>query len=115
MEQNEINTVANIKKSRASGRKDPDGGEEIIKFQPTKEACADMIKLYQKMLAAKVVFNECVKGVAERSNTNAATLKKLVRASAGGNFADVRRDVDQFAIVFEEIGEIAGGKNGAGE
>lgn len=99
-------------KKKVRGRKDPDGGEEIIKFQPIKEACADMMKLYNKLQAAKTVFNECVKGVAERSNTNAATLKKLVRASAGGNFADVRRDVDQAAIVFETVGEIAGGKNG---
>jgi len=108
----ELATETSTRKPRATGRKDRDGGEEILKIPPIKDACSDMMKLYQKMLAAKVVFNECVKGVAERSNTNSATLKKLVRASAGGNFADVRRDVDQAAIVFEEVGEIAGGKNG---
>lgn len=97
------------------GRKEKDGTEETIKVQPIKDACSEMMKLYKKLETARGNFNDGIKAVAERSGVNSSTLKKLVKASADGNFVDVRRKVDQQSIVFEQVGEIAGGKNGATE
>lgn len=106
MEQTEIETPSS---KRGSGRKSQDGSSEGIKFEPIKKACAEMMKSYKKAQEAKEAFNATVKAVAERSNCNASTLKKLVRSSAAGNFADTRNKIDQESVIFESVGEIAGG------
>jgi hypothetical protein len=92
----------------ARGRK-RDGVEEVPKIGPIKDACADMMKLYRRHVAARESFNECVKAVAERSNVNSSTLKALVRASHSGDFKEHQRRVDQVQLVFEQCGEIPGG------
>lgn len=89
-----------------AGRKAKDGTDEVIRTKPIKDACKDMMTLYMKKQQANADFNAAVKAVAERSNTNASNIKKLIAASASGNFADIRRGVDQQAILFEEVGEI---------
>ncbi len=93
----------------ATGRRDNDGTEETIKIPPIKQAAASLMKLYKKLEAARDDFNSDCKAVAERAGINSSTLKKLVKSSATGKFTDVRRDIDQASIVFEQVGEIAGG------
>lgn len=96
------------------GRRDADGSEEVIKFKPIRDAAKDIMRLLNKAEKAKADVSDAFKGLAERSGTNVSNLKRLFKASYNGNFADVRRDVDQQSILFEEIGEIEGGKD-AGE
>lgn len=88
------------------GRKSGDGTAETIKFDPIKKACAEMMRAYKKFEQAKVEYDEIVSGVAERSNSNVTTLKKLVKASAKGKFTDVRHKIDQESVIFETVGEI---------
>jgi hypothetical protein len=94
---------------RSTGRKDRDGTEEIPNFPTIKKGCAEMMLAYKKLEAARGVFNDVVQAVAERGNCNAASLKRLVRASASGNFADHHRMIDQQSTIFEMVGEIPGG------
>jgi hypothetical protein len=95
-------------RGRNRGRKSKDGGEEIPKFDTIKEAAGEMMRAHKRLEQARESFNDCVKKVAERSNVNAASLKKLIRASAGGNFKDEQRKVDQQSTLFEMVGEIQG-------
>lgn len=95
-------------KPGARGRK-RDGVEEVPKIGPIKDACANMMKLYRRMVSARESFNECVKRTAERSNVNSSALKALVRASHSGDFKEHQRRVDQVQLVFEQVGEIEGG------
>lgn len=91
----------------ARGRKGRDGSEEVPRFDSIKEGCAEMMRAYKKLEHAREAFNDTVKSVAERGNVNAAGLKRLVRASATGNFKDEQRKIDQQSTLFEMIGEIS--------
>lgn len=95
--------------SRGRGRKDRDGTEEVPKWNTIKEGCSEMMRAYKKLESAREAFNDCVKAVAERGNINAASLKRLIKASAGGDFKDEQRKIDQQATLFEMVGEIPGG------
>jgi len=98
--------------TKRTGRKDRDGTEESPNFPKIKDGCKEMMRAYKKLESAREAFNDTVKAVADRGNFNAATLKRLVRASASGNFADHRRMIDQQAVIFEMVGEIPGGASG---
>lgn len=91
------------------GRKNSDGTEETIKIKPIQDAVKDAMKLYRKFDAAKIDFNECIKGIAERSNANASTIKKLISSSYKGKFEDARRMVEQQSVIFESVGEVPSG------
>lgn len=90
-------------------RKSSDGTEETIKAQPIKDAVADLMKLYVKLDTAKEDFQSALRGVAERSNANASTIKKLIASSYKGNFEDKRREAEQQAVLFEAVGEVPTG------
>lgn len=98
---------------RQPGGKNSDGQSEVIDVTSIKQATGDLMKRYKKMENAKDDFNDATAKVAERTNVNARTLKKLIKSSAQGNYADVRRDIDQQSVVFETVGEVAGGPNTA--
>lgn len=109
-----MQTVGNIAqnldfKPGSRGRKNSDGSEEVIKLKPIKDAANDVMKLMRKADVAKKEASDAINALAERSNTNASNLKRLFRASIKGNFADVRRDVDQQSVLFEQVGEIGQG------
>lgn len=98
---------------RGRGRKSPDGSEETIKIKPIKEAVGELMVLYKQMESASAAYNNARKLVSERSNCNSADLNKLIKASAKGNFEDVRRHVEQQSVLFESVGEVPGGAFGA--
>jgi len=100
---------------KRTGRKDKDGTEALPNYIRIKDAAKELMRSYKKMEAAREAFNDTVKAIAERGNVNTSSLKKLVRDSASGNFADRRRMIDQQSELFEMVGEIAGGGKGAGE
>lgn len=96
-------------RARNGGRQDRDGTSEVIKIADIKQGSAEVMKLYRKAETAKTSLNEALKALAERSGTNTGNLKKLFKASYKGNFAEARRDLDQQTVLFEQVGEIAGG------
>lgn len=98
----------------ARGRKDSEGTEEPIKFEPIKKACSEMMRAAKKVDLAQADYNNVCKIVAERSGVKAGSLKRLVRASIKGNYEDVKGAIDQQAALFETIGELhVGGETGA--
>lgn len=99
--------------TRRGGRKNSDGQSEAIDITSIKKSTADLMRRYKKMENAKDDFNDACAKVAESTNVNARNLKKLVKASAKGNFVDVRRDVDQQGVLFEMVGEVTGGPSTA--
>lgn len=98
-----------------NGRKGRDGTDEVIKFKPIKDATKDLMTLYKKKQQADADYRASLKAVAERGNVNSGNLNRLVKASAKGNYADVRRDIDQQSVLFESIGEIQSGPATSGE
>lgn len=91
------------------GRKDGDGGEETLKIDAINENKADLMKLFKRAEDAVTDYNDKAKGVAEKAGCNTSTIKKLIKASASGKFADVRRILDQQSVVFELVGEVSSG------
>ena len=105
-EQQQTEMAIEDKRGR-KGRKSSDGTPETIKFEPIKKACKEMMKAFKKAEAAKDEYDACVAGVAERSNSNVTTLKKLIKASAKGKFTDVRNKIYQESVIFETVGEVS--------
>lgn len=93
----------------APGRKNSAGDEKTIKVRPIKDGVADLMKLYNKAEAARTTYQDASKAVAEKGGIEVSTLKKLIKSSAKGNFAEVKADIEQQVIIFSEVGEIAGG------
>lgn len=93
--------------SRGRGRKDGAGGEEVLKVQPVKDGCKELMVLYKKSVIAKEAYNAAAKAIAEKSNANTATIKRLIESSAKGKFEDVKRAVEQTADLFEAVGEVS--------
>ena len=91
------------------GRKDSHGNEEVPDYKTIKQASAELMKLMRRQQAIGVEVNEAFKAVAEKSNTKAAHLRKIFKASLAGRFVDARNDADQQSVMFEMVGEIAAG------
>lgn len=98
---------------RGRGRKDKDGIEAVPDYAAVKTKAPNLMKLYRAKVEADTVYREGVKGLAESSKTNSGTINKLVKASYNGKFEDAQRSIDQQSEMFESVGEIAGGPNGA--
>lgn len=96
-------------RGKNGGRKDGDGGQEVIKADPINESKNELMRQYKKMEQAREQYNESCKKVAENAGCNTPTIKLLIKASANGNFKEVQRVLDQRSVVFELIGEVAGG------
>lgn len=112
MQTTQAETALNMQPG-ARGRKGRDGSEETIKIKPIKDAVGDLMRLYKKAELALADYNNAAKGVAERSNANTADIKRLIKASAKGNYQDVRRHIEQQQVLFEAVGEVpAGPKSG---
>lgn len=100
--------------SRGRGRKNSRGEEEVPNYKTVKDASANLMKLLRRQSVLNTEINEAFKAVAERSNTRAAHLRKLFKASLAGRFVDARNDADQQSVMFEMVGEVAAGP-GSGE
>ena len=92
--------------SRARGRKDKDKDDgAAIKLKPLKYSLREFGELAIKRAEANTKFKEAIKAVSEKSNLNASTVRRLVKALGGDSddFADEKRRVEQLGIVFDEI------------
>lgn len=91
-----------------AGRKGHDGTEEVPDFKSIKAAAKDVMKALRKVDDAKSSAAKLINNLAERSNTNSKNLRRLFKASLKGNFSDVRRDIEQQSVLFDQIGDVEG-------
>lgn len=95
---------------KAKGRKAADGTEKTLKPLTVKAGLAECMKLLRKVESAKENYQDAVKKLAESGGFQASALNKLLKVSLNGKFAEAKRDIDQVQILFDEVGEAAGGK-----
>lgn len=90
---------------KAVARKDSDGIEKTINLTdlPSK------IKMLEKKLVtaneAATDYKDAVKAVAEKCGLQASVINKGVKAIVADKVAEKKRDAEQLAMVFEEVGE----------
>lgn len=90
------------------GRTDRSGQEAVIELGRVKENIQTLVDLYKLHEESGKDLNEGIKATAEKSGLLASTIRKFVVARAGERFAEKAREVEQLALVFEEVGEKAG-------
>jgi hypothetical protein len=90
---------------RSKGRKDADKQPAVTKPQVVSERIDEMVKLHAKSVDAATEAKEAVTKCAEESGYNAANVRKLVLARYGEKFPEVKRNIEQQAELFEEVGE----------
>jgi hypothetical protein len=93
--------------SRNRGRQNKDGTEETVKVEPLRKACPRLLRLYGKAVDTMTDYKEALKAACEANGANTADVARLIKASHKGNFEDVRRHVEQQAIIFEAVGEVS--------
>ena len=92
--------------NRARGRKDKDKDDgAAIKIKPLKDSLRELGELAEKAKEANAKLKDAIKAVSEKSNLNASTVRRLVKALGGDSddFADEKRKVEQVALVFDEF------------
>lgn len=94
------------KSRRARGRKDENKQEGVTVPSKVKDAIDELVNLYRAQHMAAAGFSDAVKAVAEKSNYNAAAIRKFVVARAGEKFAESKRLAEQQMELFEEVGEV---------
>lgn len=88
-------------KKRTRGRKDNAGQEAIAKRKPVDDKIEYLVKLFHAHATATSELSEAIKAVAEKSDLNAAVVRKYVAAKAGDKFEDKQREVGQLAFIFD--------------
>lgn len=86
------------------GRKGPDGQEQVIEMQEVRDKITTLVDLYKLHEDCGKDLNAGIKAVAESSGLLASAIRKLVIARAGDNFEAKAREIEQLALVFEEVG-----------
>lgn len=94
---------------KAAGRKAADGTEKTLEPFTVRKGLTNLMALRRKADAANDEYNDALKKLAEKAGFQASNINKLIKASIKGNFADVKRDVEQLDILFGEVGEAPGG------
>lgn len=94
-------------RGRSSGRKDKDGIEQPIKVKPLKDECPRLMRLLRRVKDAQTEYKEALNKVCEANGANTSDVNRLLKSSLKGNFEDVKRHVEQQAIIFEEVGEVS--------
>lgn len=108
-------TGANERSQDRKGRKKADGTERTLEPLTVRKGLNRLMELLRKADSAKEDYNDALKKLADSGGFQASNINKLIKASIKGNFADVKRDVDQLSILFDEVGEAPGGGKQAGE
>ena len=94
------------KQKEATGRKEKDGTEAVIKLDVLRDRAQDLVTLNIKMGQASAQYNEAVKAVAKASGLLSAVVSKYIRSRAGNNFLEDKAKAQQLALVFEELGPL---------
>ena len=106
-------TEAAIDKARGTrGRKDTEGNESVIKLKVVEDRIADLCVMHDLAAQANERYREAVKATAEAAGLLTVTVSKFVAARAGDKWEEQQTKVQQLALVFEEIGEVKGARQG---
>lgn len=93
------------RRKRAEGRKDDEKQPAVTKPQVVGERIEELVRLHGASVTAATEAKEAITKCAEDSGYNAANVRKLVLARYGEKFPEVKRNIDQQAELFEEVGE----------
>jgi hypothetical protein len=106
--EDEADAAADKAIEKARGRKGADKQEAVVRPKVVQAAIGELIDSLVKAQNASDRFNTMVKKVAEEAGMQASNVKKFVKARAGEAFQERKRDADQMALLFEEVGEKGG-------
>lgn len=93
------------KRRKANARKDQSGQEVVQRPQVVKNAATELIAAKKKLAHATETLSKLIKKVAEESGYNAKAIRGWLGATVGESFEKAKRDIDQQAELFEEVGE----------
>ena len=81
-----------------------DGGQEAVERpQVLREAMPELVSLKKAADEASRDLSEAIKAKAKESGFLASVVRRLVVAKAGDKFGEKQREVEQLALVFEEV------------
>lgn len=90
-------------KKGARGRSD--GGQEaVIKLEAVSVSIEELVNLKKAADAAGEALDEAIKATAEKAGLLSKVVRSLVLARANDKFDDKKKEVDQLALVFDEVG-----------
>lgn len=92
-------------KKKPKGRTDRSGQEAVIDVSEVRDRIQTLVDLYRLHEDSGKDLNEGIKATAEASGLLASVVRKLVVARAGERFKEKAREVEQLALVFDEVGE----------
>jgi len=87
----------------ATGRKDANKQEKVIDLKVLKERGAELIRLLKKQKDVSVEVSDAFKRAAQDSGLNVTAVRSYFSARAGDNFKDRQRNVEQLALLFDEL------------
>ena len=100
----EANTETNGKsKRKAKGRKDEEKQEAVIKTGALAVKADELVRLYKAQEYAANDFAEAIKTTAETAGLHAKNVRSFIIAKAGEKFEEKKAQVEQLALIFEEI------------
>ena len=89
---------------KARGRQDPAGQEKVIEEAKLHDRIPHLVRLLKTSEEASTAFSEAVKAVAEKSGLLASVVRTFVKAKAGENYDEKKKEVEQLHLVFEHEG-----------
>lgn len=90
---------------RSKGRKDADKQPAVTQPKVVAERIDELVNLHGAAISAASAAKEAITKCAEDSGYNAANVRKLVLARYSEKFPEVKRNIEQQAELFEEVGE----------
>ena len=99
-------TAGKQRKARGRKEKTADHQESVIRITELSTAVINtLVADLKHAQEAAEGFADGIKAQAEKAGVQSSVLRKLITARAGENFEDRKRDAQQLALLFEEIGE----------
>lgn len=86
---------------RAAGRKDASKTPAVMDETKLREGLPRLKKLLEAREEANEDFNNAVTKLAEQSGYLASVVSKTVKAWAGDDFEEKKREVEQLSLAFE--------------
>lgn len=94
---------AGHKAPRAQGRKDAQKQEKTIDLKVLKDRAPELLRLLKKQKEISVEVSDAFKAAGEASGLNVSAVRSYFSARAGENFKDRKRNVEQLALLFDEL------------
>lgn len=103
---NDVQTYDNGNgKRRMKGRKDADKQEKIIQLDAIKASLPELLELHTAVVDSNAAFSDAIKVTAEKGGVQASVLRKFVKATAGDQREEKKRENEQLCLLFDEVSE----------